>query len=190
MTSAWNRPIVAIVALGLALPLVAAQAGQSAAAPTDPEIAAIVVAANQVDIDAGKLAKSKAQSAEVRALAERMVIDHTGVNEQASALVGKLKVTPKANATSEGLSKGGDENLAKLRGLSGAAFDQAYVANEVTYHQTVIDALDQTLIPNARNAELRELLVKVRPAFVSHLEHARHLQSKLDGASTAATTKQ
>lgn len=158
--------------------------------PSDAQIAHIVVTANQVDIDAGKLAKSKAQSAEVRALAERMVIDHTGVNEQASALVGKLKVTPKANATSEGLSKGGDENLAKLRGLSGAAFDQAYVANEVTYHQTVIDALDQTLIPNARNAELRELLVKVRPAFVSHLEHARHLQSKLDGASTATTTKQ
>jgi putative membrane protein len=119
-----------------------------------------------------------------------MVIDHTGVNEQASALVGRLKVTPKSNATSEGLTKGGDENLAKLRGLSGAAFDKAYVMNEVTYHQTVIDALDKTLIPNARNADLRELLVKVRPAFVSHLEHARHLQSKLDGASTTATTKQ
>jgi putative membrane protein len=189
MTSVWNRLIVAIVAFGLASPLVTARAEQSAAAPTDSEIAAIVVAANQVDMDAGTLAKSKAQSTEVRALAERMVIDHTGVNEQASALVGRLKVTPKSNATSEGLTKGGDENLAKLRGLSGAAFDKAYVMNEVTYHQTVIDALDKTLIPNARNADLRELLVKVRPAFVSHLEHARHLQSKLDGAS-ATTTKQ
>jgi putative membrane protein len=57
------------------------------------------------------------------------------------------------------------------------------VSNEVSYHQTVIDALDQTLIPSARNAELRDLLVKVRPAFVSHLEHAKHLQSKLEGGT-------
>ena len=179
----WKNSVTALVAVGLCAPFT----GAVASGPTDPEIAAIVVAANQVDIDAGKLAKSKAQSAEVRALAERMVIDHTGVNEQASALVGKLKVTPKPNATSEGLTKGGDDNLAKLRGLSGAAFDKAYVANEVTYHQTVIDALDETLIPNAKNAELHDLLVKVRPAFVSHLEHARHLQSKLDGATSAST---
>jgi hypothetical protein len=52
MTSVWNRLIVAIVAFGLASPLVTARAEQSAAAPTDSEIAAIVVAANQVDIDA------------------------------------------------------------------------------------------------------------------------------------------
>jgi putative membrane protein len=187
MNTRWKTSITALIAVGLCGPCTGVGAAP-APGPTDAEIAAIVVAANQVDIDAGKLAKSKAQSADVRALAERMVIDHTGVNEQASALVGKLEVTPKPNATSEGLSKGGDEHLAKLRGLSGATFDKAYVANEVTYHQTVIDALDKTLIPNAQNAELRELLVKVRPAFVSHLEHARHLQSKLDGAS-ATTTK-
>jgi putative membrane protein len=43
----------------------------------------------------------------------------------------------------------------------------------------VIDALDKTLIPSAANAELKALLVKVRPAFVAHLEHARHLQAEL-----------
>jgi putative membrane protein len=49
----------------------------------------------------------------------------------------------------------------------------------VTYHETVLGALDKTLIPNASNAELKALLVKVRPAFVAHLEHAKHIQAQL-----------
>ena len=185
MTPVWNKSMIAACVLALGVPFAAVRAEQAAAPPTDAEIAAIVVTANQVDIDAGKLASDKAHSAEVRTLAQRMVTDHTGVNEQASALVKKLKVTPKSNATSTSLAKAGEDNLKKLRGLSGAAFDQAYVSNEVTYHQTVIDALDKTLIPNAKNAELHDLLVKVRPAFVSHLEHAKHIQSTLGGGTGA-----
>lgn len=146
---------------------------------SDAQIAAIVVTANQVDIDAGKLAQANAASKEVKAFGERMVTDHTGVNKSATDLVTRLGVTPEGNATSESLQKGGDENLASLKKLSGAAFDKAYVDHEVAYHQAVIDALDKTLIPNAHNAELKALLVKVRPAFVDHLEHAKHLQAKL-----------
>jgi putative membrane protein len=149
------------------------------AAPTDPQIAAIVVTANQVDIDAGRLAEGKTRSAEVKAFARLMVTDHSGVNTSATELVQRLKVKPESNPTSESLKKGGDENLARLKPLQGAAFDKAYVEHEVTYHEAVIDAIDKTLIPGAQNAELKALLVKVRPAFAAHLEHARHLQGKL-----------
>jgi putative membrane protein len=93
--------------------------------------------------------------------------------------VTKLKVKPEPNDTSASLKKGGDDNIAKLKQLKGAAFDKAYVDNEVAYHQAVIDAMDKTLIPAAKNDELKALLVKVRPAFVSHLEHAKHMQSHL-----------
>lgn len=147
--------------------------------PTDAQIAAIVVTANQVDIDAGKLAVTKAASPRVKEFAQTMVTDHTGVNQAASELVTRLKVTPEPNATSASLKKGGDDNLAALGKLSGAAFDRAYVEHEVAYHQAVLDAVDQTLIPGAKNAELKALLVKVRPAFVAHLEHARQLQASL-----------
>ena len=161
--------------------LVALSAGAWAqgAGPTDPQIAAIVVTANQVDIDAGKLAKSKAHSKDVRQFAQLMITDHSGVNKSATELVQKLHVTPESNATSESLQKGGDDNLAALEKLHGHAFDRGYIDHEVAYHQSVLDALDTTLIPGAHNAELKELLVKVRPAFVSHLEHAKHLQSTL-----------
>ena len=145
----------------------------------DAQVAAIVVTANQVDIDAGKLAATKASSAEVRKFAQLMVSDHAGVNQSACELATKLKVVPQSNATSESLKKGGDENLAALQKLSGAAFDRAYVDHEVTYHQAVLDAIDNTLIPSTQNAELKALIVKVRPAFVAHLQHAKQLQTSL-----------
>jgi putative membrane protein len=147
------------------------------AGPNDAQIAAIVVTANQVDIDAGKLAQSKSGNKEVKAFAQRMITDHTGVNKAATDLVTKLKVKPEENSTSKNLKAGGDDTLKRLTALKGAEFDKAYVDNEVTYHQTVLDALDKTLIPNAKNEELKALLVKVRPAFVAHLEHAKHIQA-------------
>src|SRR5262249_11990020 len=116
---------------------------------------------------------------EVKEFAERMITDHGGVNKAATALVQKLNVTPESSATSETLQKGGDENLAKLQKLSGAAFDKAYIDHEIAYHQAVLDALDKTLIPSAQNAELKALLVKTRPAFVEHLDHAKKVQADL-----------
>jgi putative membrane protein len=146
---------------------------------SDPQIAHIVVTANQVDIDAGKVAESMGTNPEVKAYGKQMVAAHTGVNEQAVALAKKLKVTPEDNPTSASLKTGGEKNVANLKTLKGAAFDKAYIDNEVGYHQAVLDAVDKTLIPGAKNEELKALLVKVRPAFVAHLEHAKKIQSTL-----------
>ena len=49
---------------------------------------------------------------------------------------------------------------------------------ETGVYESVLDALDKTLIPNARNEELKALMVKVRPAFVAHLDHAKHLRNE------------
>lgn len=146
---------------------------------TDAQIAAIVVTANQVDVDAGKLAASRATNPEVKKFGQQMVTDHQGVNKSAVDLATKLKLTPQENDTSRALKAGGEKNVANLKKLSGAAFDKAYVDQEVAYHAQVLEALDKTLIPNAKNAELKALLVKVRPAFVAHLEHAKQIQSSL-----------
>jgi putative membrane protein len=167
-----------IIAAALAVPATA-----GAQAVNDAQIASIVVTANQVDIDAGKLAAERASRPEVRKFGELMVTDHTGVNKAAVELVTKLKVTPQDNPTSQSLKAGGDKNLANLKTLKGAAFDKAYVDQEVAYHAAVIDAVDKVLIPGASNAELKALLVKVRPAFVAHLEHARKVQASLGGSS-------
>ena len=159
--------------------IVVAGAAVRAQAPSDAQIASIVVTANQVDIDAGNLAKTKGSNKDVKAFAQQMVTDHTGVNKQATDLATKLKLTPEDNPTSQSLKKGGEDNVAQLKTLSGAAFDKAYIDHEVVYHEQVLDAIDKTLVPNAKNAELKALIVKVRPAFVGHLEHAKKIQSTL-----------
>jgi putative membrane protein len=165
--------LVLVGVLGLTAASVRAQV-------TDAQIASIVVTANQVDIDAGKLAESKASNEDVKKFAQQMITDHTGVNKQATELVTKLNVTPQDNLTSYSLQIKGEQDIAYLKTLSGAAFDKAYIDQEVSYHYRVLKAVDEILIPSAQNAELKALLVKVRPAFVAHLEHAKQLRAALD----------
>jgi putative membrane protein len=174
---------IAIIATFAALAMFGAAYAQTSAvgsAPNDAQIAMIAVVADTVDIDAGKLAATKASSKEVRDFAETMVRDHTAVNAKATALAKKLGVTPEESDTSKGLKADGDKMLAKLKGMSGAEFDKAYVDNEVAYHAAVIGVVTKTLIPNTENAELKSLLESAGPIFASHLEHAKQLQKSLN----------
>jgi putative membrane protein len=158
---------------------IAAPAAALAAAPTDPQIAHIAYTAGQIDIAAANQALGKTHNAGVRDFAKEMVRDHTAVNNQALALVKKLHVTPQDNPTSQSLSSGAKGELAKLAKLKGAAFDRAYVDNEVAYHKTVNGALRDTLIPDASNLQLKSLLETGLKLFTSHQEHAEQLADKL-----------
>ena len=178
------------IAMTLALTAVLqAQAPAPAPAPdlSDPEVAHVAVTANSIDIDMAKLVPSHTTNAAVRQFATTMITDHTAVNAQAGALATKLGVTPKDNAVSQSLQNGATSARASLEPLHGAAFDRAYMDREVAYHQAVLDAIDKLLVPTTENAELRKLLVDVRPAIATHLEHAKHLRSQL--AAPARTGK-
>ena len=172
------NPSKLAVALAASLFLVTASA-QDKGGPSDPQIAGIVVAANQIDIDAGKLAMSRTRNKQVSEFAQLMITDHAAVNKQAGALAKRLGVIPAESPTSKSLKDGAAQNIANLKSLKSAAFDRAYVDQEVAYHQAVLDAVDKVLIPSAKNAELKDLIVKVRPAFVAHLDHAKMVQSSL-----------
>ena len=150
-----------------------------AAGPTDPQIAHIAYTAGNLDIAAAKQALKTSHNAAVRGFAQEMVRDHQAVNAKALALVKKLHVTPEANPTSAGLTKAADAERAKLAKLKGAAFDRAYVNNEVAYHKTVNGALKSTLIPSASNGELKSLLQTGLKLFEEHQSHAEQLAAKL-----------
>ncbi len=166
--------------LGLAAALAFACAAGPANAgdnPTDPQIAHIAYTAGAIDIEAAKQALKISKDANVRAFADDMVRDHQAVNDKALALVKKLNVTPEDNDTSKALTKQADAKRAELSKLSGAAFDKAYVDNEVAYHKTVDNALETTLIPSSSNGELKALLQTGLKIFEGHLQHAEHLAS-------------
>ena len=163
---------VGVAALALSAPALAQ-------APNDAQIAHIAYTAGQIDVAAGRQALQRSHNAQVRAFAQTMVRDHAAVNRQAVALVTRLHVTPAANPTSIALSSAAAATLHRLGTLSGAAFDRAYVENEVAYHRTVNGALRDTLIPSAQNAELKSLLQSGLALFTEHQTHAEHLASQL-----------
>ena len=150
-----------------------------AQAPNDAQIAHIAYTAGVIDITAAKQALTKTANPQVKEFAQEMVRDHQAVNEKALALVKKLNVTPQDNPTSQALNKGAADKLKELSKLSGAAFDRAYVENEVAYHKTVNGALKDTLIPNSQNGELKSLLQTGLTLFQSHQVHAEHLAMSL-----------
>ena len=166
------------LAAGLALALSGAATAQGTA-PTDPQIAHIAYTAGVIDVAAARQALAKSKNSRVRAFASEMVRDHTAVNQQALALVKKLHVTPQANATSTSLTNAAAAKRVEFAKLTGAAFDRAYAANEVAYHQTVNGALSGTLIPGAHNPELKSLLGTGLKLFQEHQHHAEELVGEL-----------
>ncbi len=147
--------------------------------PSDPQIAHIAYTAGVIDIEAAKLALEKSKTKDVTEFAQQMLTDHEAVNTQALALVKKLNVTPEDNDTSKALTDSAAAKRAELAKLSGAAFDKAYVDNEVAYHKQVNGALETLLIPSSENAELKGLLETGLKLFQGHEQHAEHLAATL-----------
>lgn len=172
-----NKLVTLLTAAGLSL---AASLGMAATeAPNDAQIAHIAYTAGVIDIDTAKLALTKTQNADVRAFAESMLKDHTAVNDEALALVKKLGVTPEDNATSKALVAAADAKQTELKALDGAAFDKAYIDNEVAFHQAVLKEIETVLIPAAQNAELKSLLETGDKLFTGHEQHAEKVAAEL-----------
>ena len=161
-----------------ALSVLSVAALAQAAKPTDPQIAHIAYTAGQLDIEAAQQALQKSKNKDIIAFAQDMERDHKAVNDQALALVKKLGVTPEDNDTSKALSKQAADKRAELAKLNAAAFDKAYIDNEVAYHKTVNSALQNTLIPSASNQELKDLLTTGLKIFQGHQQHAEHVAAE------------
>ena len=166
-------------AAGATLVLTASVALAQGAKPNDAQIAHIAYTAGNIDIAAAQQAVKKAKNKQVKAFAQDMVRDHTAVNNKALALVKKLHVTPEDNPTSQALKKQADDTRAQLAKMNGPEFDKAYIQNEVTYHQTVNGALQNTLIPSAQNPELKSLLETGLKIFQGHQQHAEQVAASL-----------
>jgi putative membrane protein len=147
--------------------------------PNDGNITAMLLAANNTDISYAQLAPRRTASPAVREYATRMIVDHSAVNSALTELVQRSRIEPEENSASLYYR---DESTAErdlMRGMVGRQFDSTYIANEINYHLNLLKTLDTVLIPRARDAQLRQVLVSVRPAVVSHLDHAQKVQAGL-----------
>ena len=147
---------------------------------TDPQIASVAVTANQIDIEYAKIALKKSKNTQVIDFAKTMEKDHGAVIKEAIALAQKLGVTPESNPTTKAFLAGSVKTKAMLNSKRGHAFDKAYVDNEVAYHKAAIKEVENVLIPDATNEQLKSLLQSALPIFKGHLAHAEMVQKSLD----------
>jgi putative membrane protein len=147
--------------------------------PTDAEITAILLAANNTDVSYAKLVPTRAQSQAIKDFAAQMITDHTRVNALVDNLLTTANITPVESKTSLDFR---DESAMKrdvMRELSGRQFDTTYIANEISYHTRLLASIDATLLPSVRNAQLRQLITNIRPAVAAHLAHAQQVRTAL-----------
>lgn len=149
-----------------------------ASALDDPAIVGIFDAANSWDIATGTLASKRASRADVREFGAMLVRAHTVVQGEGRDLATRLHVTPTPVSPDFPLRKDYEETMKRLASLSGPAFDRAFLEHEVSFHEAVINAIKTTLLPAIHDAELKALVVKVTPAFKSHLASAEALLKK------------
>ena len=172
-----KKHLVGLTIVALATATLVADA--QAATLSDAQIAKIAVTANTIDIRGGQLAQSVTKDKGIQSFAKDMVKDHSANNDENKQLAKKLNMKPQDSEQSKALQKEGDAMLVDLKKLTGKSFEKAYVDNEVAFHQKVLDSIDQDLIPNAQNPELKAQLEKTRPVVAEHLGHAKMLQSSM-----------
>lgn len=145
----------------------------------DAEIIQVLHVANAAEIKGAQEAKSKAKNPEVRKFAEQMIADHTAMDLKVSKLQRKLNVRPQDSALSAGLQAKANTAIAGLSPLSGEAFDEAYILSQVSMHGDVKESIRDSLLPSAKNAELKALVQEAAPKIDMHLKHAEQLQEKI-----------
>ena len=169
-----NAPATATTA---ATPARQAARAESPGNVTDGNIAAMVLALNNTDISYARLAPARAEREDIRKFAERMLTDHTGVNQLVTNLMTKLDLEAEDNVASLDMRDESAEKRDLMREMSGYRFDSTYIENEISYHRKFLSQIDNVLLPSARNAELKGLLTAVRPAVASHLAHAEQVRA-------------
>lgn len=161
----------------------AAPAGTAVVPMPDGEIVAVLSAADSSEILPSQLAAERAENAQVKEYARMMVRDHGILEDSMAALAQQNAITPAPNAMSQQMAAQTQSTVQSLQGLSGAAFDSAYVAWMVQSHQTALDALDQRLLPAAQNPQLRAAIEqKVRPTVQTHLQQIQQLRTSIGGS--------
>lgn len=168
-----------LLAAGLVLGVPAFGPAQGARPLDDAAIVGIFDAANTWDVSTGSLASSRAAGAPVREFGAMLARDHKMLQQQGRDLAKKLGVTPTPVPADFALLKDYNATMKRLRGLSGGAFDCAFLEHEVAYHEAVIDAVTHQFLPAIHNAELKAFVQKVAPAFEGHMRAAQAQLDKL-----------
>jgi putative membrane protein len=129
------------------------------------------------EVDAGNLAGEKATESKVKDFAAMMVKDHSAANEKLKTLADSkgIKLPKGASMTQKA-------EYAKLKVLSGDAFDKSYIKGQVKDHRQTIALLKQE-IASGHDAQAKAFAQSVLPTVQSHLKAINQIAAA-DGVTT------
>jgi putative membrane protein len=162
---------------------------QHVAMLSDAQSAAVLGSLNAGEIKVAQAVILKLSSPDVRAFAQRMVDEHTALNEQTGRTLAPLNITPQVTSLTKALDSNAQQVVAELTGMTGAALDAAYMKSQVDMHEQALGMLDCVVLVSVQDGTLRQLVVgTVRPELIDHLAAAASLAASLSGAEASVGT--
>jgi putative membrane protein len=144
----------------------------TAAASADQAFANTAAASDAFEIQSSQLAASNASSKAVKAFAQRMIEAHTASTAKlkSAAASASPAITPDPT-----LSTDQQQKLDQLKSQSGAAFDSAYIDEQITAHQTALDGL-RNYSAGGTVPALKSFATQMTPTVAAHLNMAKALK--------------
>jgi putative membrane protein len=111
-----------------------------------------------------------------------MIVHHGDAKKKQA----KLKLKTEESGVSTAMNADAGATLDVLNTATGKNFDESYVRSQVSAHQKVLDTINDKLLTNAKDANLKAYLEELKPKVEDHLKQAKQLQQSLDSKSSSA----
>jgi putative membrane protein len=142
---------------------------------TDEQVLAVTQVANHGEIEQAREAIRRSNNTKVRNFAQHMLTAHGAAVRQQTEIARHASITPSQNEVSMKVQSDCHMQTAQMRTASGANFDRQYMESQVKEHQELLDALDDKLIPSAKNNDVKAYLQKMRDEVADHLKTAKDI---------------
>lgn len=152
---------------------------------TDGQIAQILLTANQREMLLGEVAAAKAMRSDVRQFATTLVSDHTAARQMLVTLMSSREIDSSSSNISRDLEEDTETTRNSLNSRTGSGFDQTYMHAQVTMHEDLLRLIDDELLPDSEDTELRAHVSTTRTDVQQHLQMAQDIVSAAEGIATA-----
>jgi predicted outer membrane protein len=147
--------------------------------PSDAQIAHVLNEANAAVLRAALHARSRVASPAVSAYTTIIAADHQAIRATLDSVARAIGLTPAEHPSGNALRADATAAVELLEGLTGPAYEERYLEDEIEIHERALALIDDVLIPSAQDERLRTLVRNVRPAFAAHLQRALQIRRML-----------
>ena len=143
----------------------------------DAQIAYAYFALNTADVELGELASRKTTEKVFLAYADRIVKEHKALDEKLLIPVKRQNLIPAESNVSKSIKEEKDKNIKRLSLLNGRQFEKEFLNFEIAFHQKALDIVQNILLKDATNEEIKSEIRRSKIILSGHLEGAKSILS-------------